>query len=111
MPGRLGVDFGTSNTVISLWDTVKQDSRTLQLGNYSRTQEATDGSVFTIPSLIHYAEDGNFLYGEEVLQKNVLEHASCGTSPVTCVDKLYGTNAEGSSKKVRSKDFKIVDGK
>jgi molecular chaperone DnaK len=72
MPGRLGIDFGTSNTVISLWDTVKRDSRTIQLGDYSQTHETADGTVFTIPSLIHYAGDDKFFYGAEVLQKNLL---------------------------------------
>lgn len=72
MAGRLGIDFGTSNTVISLWDTSKRDSQTLQLADYSRVQESKDGSVYTIPSLIHYLEDGGCLLGEQVLRKNLL---------------------------------------
>ena len=72
MPGRLAVDFGTSNTVVSLWDAAKKEGHSLQLANYSRPQETNDGTVFTIPSLIHYLEDGTYLYGEEVLQRNLL---------------------------------------
>ena len=71
MTGRLGVDFGTSNTVVSLWNDTSRDSRALKLGEYTRPQETAAGDVFTIPSLIHYAEDGTFLYGNEILQRNL----------------------------------------
>jgi molecular chaperone DnaK len=72
MTGRLGIDFGTSNTVLSLWDSAKSDSQTLQLADYCRVMQSKDGSVYTIPSLIHYLEDGGCLLGEQVLRKNLL---------------------------------------
>jgi molecular chaperone DnaK (HSP70) len=72
MAGRLGIDFGTSNTVVSIWDAEKRDSRTVNLSDYARAQESTSGRVYTIPSVIHYLKDGGCLVGEQVIRKNLL---------------------------------------
>jgi molecular chaperone DnaK len=71
MTGRLGVDFGTSNTVVTLWNDSTKDSNSLQLGNYSQPQETADGDVFIIPSLIHYDGNDKFFCGNQVLQRNL----------------------------------------
>ena len=71
MPGRLGVDFGTSNTVVTLWSESSHDSATVQLKDYTRMQDTGDGSIFIVPSLIHYTEDFRYLYGDEVLKRNL----------------------------------------
>lgn len=71
MAGRLGIDFGTSNTVVTLWNPTKDDSESLQLKDYSRIQETDSENVFIVPSLIHFAPDYKYLYGEEVLKNNL----------------------------------------
>lgn len=71
MPGRLGVDFGTSNTVVALWNESSNESTSLQLKDYGHTQDTENGSVFVVPSLIHYAENEQIYYGNEVLKRNL----------------------------------------
>ena len=72
MPGRLAIDFGTSNTVFANWDQVRQQGVALPLLRYSRFLQIGDERVSVIPTLIHYQSDGNVLYGDEVRQRNVL---------------------------------------
>ena len=36
MPGRLGIDFGTSNTVIAVWDECAAQGVPLYVPEYSR---------------------------------------------------------------------------
>jgi|AGTN01.3.fsa_nt_gi Molecular chaperone len=71
MPGRLGVDFGTSNTVVALWNESSNESSSLQLKDYGHSQDTENGSVFVVPSLIHYAENDEFFYGNQVLKRNL----------------------------------------
>src|ERR1700733_3319029 len=71
MTGRLGVDFGTSNTVVTLWNESAKEGRSLQLGSYTQPQETAEGDVFIIPSLIHYDGNDKFLCGNQVLQQNL----------------------------------------
>ena len=37
MPGRLGVDFGTSNTVLAVWDEARKEGVPLHVPDYGRT--------------------------------------------------------------------------
>jgi molecular chaperone DnaK (HSP70) len=59
MPGRLGVDFGTSNTVVAVWDEVRKEGVPLHVPDYARTMQYRRGerteSLPLIPSIIHYA--------------------------------------------------------
>jgi molecular chaperone DnaK (HSP70) len=71
MPGRLGIDFGTSNTVVTLWNCATADSAPVQLGDYSKLQAMGSESLFIVPSLIHYGTAYTYDYGNEVLQKNL----------------------------------------
>lgn len=70
MPGRLAVDFGTSNTVVAVWDETRQEGIPLHIRDYSRLYDA---SFPLIPSLIHYAADGRQWIGDQVLEKNLYE--------------------------------------
>ena len=36
MPGRLGIDFGTSNTVVAVWDEKRREGVPLHLPDYGR---------------------------------------------------------------------------
>lgn len=74
MPGRLGVDFGTSNTVAAVWDDARQEGFPLHVPDYGRFYEAGQGSgepVSVVPSLIHYAPDQRSWIGNQVLERNV----------------------------------------
>src|SRR5437588_3735598 len=71
MTGRLAVDFGTSNTVVTLWDNTSHDSHTLPLKDYTRIHDLGHESIFVTPSLVHYLEDYDKLFGNQVLTRNL----------------------------------------
>ncbi len=72
MPGRLAVDFGTSNTVVAVWDDVAQEGVPLRLPEYGRVY-ASDGDddVALVPSLIHYTSEQQRWIGDQVLDRNL----------------------------------------
>ncbi len=78
MPGRLAVDFGTSNTVLAVWDDVRQEGQTLTLRDFARSvnylvsDEASE-RISVIPSLIHYATDGREWVGQQVVKQNLTQ--------------------------------------
>ena len=56
MPGRLGVDFGTSNTVVALWDEGHGEAAPVSVPRYSQAVAVGKaGRVPVVPSLIYYA--------------------------------------------------------
>ena len=81
MSGRLGIDFGASNTVVAVWDEVRKEGLPLHVPDFGRQQtntplasdlESTHGEVISvIPSLIHYAKDGKRWVGNQVLEKQL----------------------------------------
>jgi len=78
MAGRLGVDFGSSNTVLALWDPAQGDGVPLQIPEYSRTVRYRHGSraaeeIAVIPSLIHYTADRRRWIGQQVVTRDLLE--------------------------------------
>ncbi len=70
MPGRLGVDFGTSNTVLAVWDEGRKEGVPLHIPDYGRAIQYRRGghseSLSLIPSVIHYAADGARWVGNQV---------------------------------------------
>ena len=54
MPGRLGIDFGTSNTVVAVWDDVRKEGVPLHIPDYGRqiqyrrSQHATE-TISVVP--------------------------------------------------------------
>jgi molecular chaperone DnaK len=68
MPGRLGIDFGTSNTVVAMWDEGQQEGLPLHVPDYGRYFQQSDEQVSVIPSLIHYTADRRRWVGSQVLQ-------------------------------------------
>jgi molecular chaperone DnaK (HSP70) len=71
MPGRLGVDFGTSNTVVALWDDSEHCATSLHIPDYGMLQRQGDEAISIIPSLIHYGRQNEILRGNQVIQKGV----------------------------------------
>ena len=71
MPGRLAVDFGTSNTVVARWDEAQQQGMSLHMPDYGRFYQHGNELVSVIPSLIHYASDRQRWVGNQVLQRTL----------------------------------------
>src|SRR5438445_6516615 len=78
MPGRLGVDFGTSNTVVAVWDEARREGVPLHISEYGREIQYRRGDeiaeqISFVPSLIHYAADNRRWLGNQVLQHNLYQ--------------------------------------
>jgi molecular chaperone DnaK (HSP70) len=71
MSGRLGIDFGTSNTVLALWDPATNQGVPLHIPDYGQSWEQGGERVTVVPSLVHYAEDGRIWIGDQVLQRGL----------------------------------------
>jgi molecular chaperone DnaK len=75
MAGRLGIDFGTSNTVLAIWDAAKSEGVPFHLPQYGReiAYRRASGELETIsviPSLIHYSDENQRWIGEQVRSRN-----------------------------------------
>jgi molecular chaperone DnaK (HSP70) len=71
---RMAVDFGTSNTVIAVWDEAAQQGQVLHIPQLSHFYQQSDGPVSVIPSLIHYASGQQRWLGEQVLERDLYRH-------------------------------------
>ncbi|MDQ3462092.1 MAG: Hsp70 family protein [Actinomycetota bacterium] len=71
MAGRLAVDFGTSNTVVALWDETAGEGRPLAIPDYARLFSHDGEEVPVVPSVVHYGEGDRLLVGDQVRQANV----------------------------------------
>jgi len=68
MPGRLGIDFGTSNTVVAMWDEARQEGIPLHVPDYGRYFQQGDEQISVVPSLVHYTADHRRWVGSQVLE-------------------------------------------
>ncbi len=74
MPGRLGIDFGTSKTVIALWDDDRGEAAPISVPRYSQAVAVGKGGrVPVVPSLIYYAPGGRSWVGAQVHSNQVYE--------------------------------------
>src|SRR5437870_5129902 len=78
MPGRLGIDFGTSNTVVAVWDEARREGVPLPISDYGREIHYRHGDkpgerISVIPSLIHYAPDQRRWLGKQVLSRDLYD--------------------------------------
>ncbi len=71
MPGRLAIDFGTSNTVVAVWDEARQEGVPLHVPDYGRVQQQGDEQISVVPSVIHYAADRRRWIGNQVIRQNL----------------------------------------
>lgn len=69
MAGRIAIDFGTSNTVVAVWDAAAESGKTFFLSEYGRELTLPSSSIAIIPSLIHYAPNDQQWIGQQVIQK------------------------------------------
>ena len=92
MAGRLGIDFGTSNTVVAVWDDIRRegipyllpdygmyfdcfapnDTHSVQAGPGSQDPSTTRAAA-VVPSLIHYGAQNQRWIGNQVHDKRLLE--------------------------------------
>jgi molecular chaperone DnaK len=78
MPGRLGIDFGTSNTVVAVWDPNRHEGVPLHIPDYGRQFQYRQGDqlaelISVVPSLIHYAPGQRRWLGKQVLSQDLYE--------------------------------------
>jgi len=73
MAGRLAIDFGTSNTVIAVWDEAGQQGELMHIPDYGRFYQQGEEQISVLPSLIHYAPDRRQWIGNQVLQRNLYD--------------------------------------
>lgn len=73
MAGRIAIDFGTANTLVANWDSVRQQGLVYPVAEYSRFVQMNDEQVSLIPSLIHYGASGQNWYGNQVLARNLAQ--------------------------------------
>jgi molecular chaperone DnaK (HSP70) len=69
----LGIDFGTSNTVVARWDEARREGVPVAIPGYSREIEGDEAAGALIPSLIHYAPDGRRWIGAQVLAEKMYD--------------------------------------
>ena len=74
MAGRLAVDFGTSNTVLALWDEARREGVPQHIPDFGHMYGLPgDHQISVVPSLIHYCADRRQWIGNQVIQQNLLE--------------------------------------
>jgi molecular chaperone DnaK (HSP70) len=78
MPGRVGIDFGTSNTVVAVWDAERREGTPLHLSGYGKKihyRRGTDDAerISIIPSVIYYATNRRRWLGQQVLTRDLYE--------------------------------------
>lgn len=114
MAGRLGIDFGTSNTVIAVWDEVRREGVPLHVPDFGRknlsqsigqtAEPSHDLPVSIIPTVIHYAEDGRRWIGEQVREKNLLS-----SSRTFSLIKRYIANRSPVTRRLGDKNVSHFD--
>ncbi|HDQ71768.1 MAG TPA: Hsp70 family protein [Chloroflexi bacterium] len=112
MPGRLAVDFGTSNTVVTAWDEARQEGVPLYVPDYGRLYQQGDEQISVVPSVIHYAPDQRRWIGDQVIQQNLyhsprtfrwMKRYIFNRSPIRV--RLNGYEGEGISHFDAGRDF------
>ncbi len=69
MAGRLAIDFGTSNTVVAMWDETSQEGIPLHIPDYGYFHQRGDERFSVVPSLIHYVDERRRWIGGQVLKQ------------------------------------------
>ena len=91
MPGRLAIDFGTSNTVVAVWDEARREGVPLRLPDYGHLSEHGGEQMWSVPSLIHYTDDRRQWLGAQVYTLVHLDRFVDPGYSVTTGDVVLGT--------------------
>ena len=59
MTDYLAIDFGTSNTVLAVWNEDLEAGISFHLDEYGQYTTQDSEKISIIPSLIHYSSDGS----------------------------------------------------
>jgi molecular chaperone DnaK (HSP70) len=73
MPGRLAIDFGTSNTVVAVWDEALQEGVPLHIADYGQLYQQGNEKISLIPSQIHYGVARRRWIGYQIGQQNLTQ--------------------------------------
>ncbi len=73
MAGRLAIDFGTSNTVVAVWDETRQEGVPLHIPDYGYFHQRGDEQFSVVPTLIHYAENRSRWIGGQIIQQDLYD--------------------------------------
>jgi len=73
MPGRMGFDFGTSNSVVAVWDEQVKLGVPIEIPDLGLPYQYKDERISVVPSLIHYAADGSRGLGNQVISRGLLD--------------------------------------
>lgn len=77
MARRIGIDFGTANTVVAEWDEVREIGKPLDLGSLDLLREGSASQLQrVVPSLIRYRLSGDeviSLFGAQALEEDQLK--------------------------------------
>lgn len=74
MSGRVGIDFGTSNTVIARYDDVRQMPEPMRIPEIGVDKRLGEDVMNVIPSVVHYADERTTWFGGQVLARNLYHH-------------------------------------
>lgn len=73
MSGRLAIDFGTSNTVVAIWDEAREEGVSLHIPDISQPMQYEKETIWVIPSLINYSPEGKRWLGQQVMERNLCD--------------------------------------
>jgi molecular chaperone DnaK len=71
MSRPLAIDFGTSNTVLAVWNPDRKEGVTLNIPEFSRQYPQEGETISVVPSVIHYTEDARRWIGEQVMTRGL----------------------------------------
>ena len=73
LTGRFALDFGTSNTILAVWDETRQQAASLHIPDFGHVYQQNGEPISVIPSLMHYAGDGRRWIGEQVITRGLYQ--------------------------------------
>jgi len=88
--GHVGIDFGTTTTVVAVVDPLDGTASSIALDPLSRVVHHDDSDSHSIPSLIHFDSSGGHVLGRAVEDRNLIEsNATFRWMKPTIVEQLY----------------------
>ena len=114
MTGRLGIDFGASNTVVAVWNESTREGVPLHIPDFGKLyvpsgpvatgDAASAAGISVIPSLIHYSADGKRWIGAQVIEKGF-----SGSAETFALMKRYIANRSPVSRRLRGQSISYFE--